>query len=146
LWFIISNHMDLGKEGMSRKMSRRYVGASGKYRNDRRLKLLLPFILMDRMGRISGVDNPKFKDEESFIQGLEIGAEKIKKQYEKQSRPVSQNPAQFVQIVGANMRKHGWSQEVLSQQLKNALRKKSDKDKLGLSDEQIDYYVRQYLM
>lgn len=142
LWFLVNNHM-IGREGMGKKMSRRWIDSNGKYLNDRKLKLLLTFVLMDKMGRLSQVPQ---KDEELFLKSLEASAEKIKKQNERvqTSHPATQNPADFVKIVGDNMRRQGWTDDVFKQQLKNALRKKSDKDKLGLSDEQINFYIKQY--
>ena len=135
LWFLVNNHM-IGGMGMGKKMNRRWIDSNGKYLNDRKLKLLFAFVLMDKMGRISGMG--KVDDESDFLKSLEDSAEKIKNQNKKQSRPATQDPIGFVKMVGDNMRKQGWSPGEISRNLKIALRKKSDKDKLGLSDEQID--------
>lgn len=143
LWFLVNNHM-IGREGMGKKMSRRWIDSNGKYLNDRKLKLLLTFVLMDKTGRISG--SGETDDAGNFLKNLEASAEKIKKQNERvqTSRPATQDPGHFVKTVGDNMRRQGWTNDVIKQQLRNALRKKSDKDKLGLSDEQIDFFVKQY--
>ena len=47
LWFVIRNHMSLLEGGLSRKLLRRFIQPNGKYINNRRLKLLLTFILME---------------------------------------------------------------------------------------------------
>jgi hypothetical protein len=125
-------------------MSRRFIDSNGKYISDRNLKLLLTFVLMDKMGRISGMGESD--DEGNFIRSLEASAEKIKKQNTKvQSRHATQDPVHFVKTVGDNMRRQGWTDEVIWDKLKSALHKKSDKDEMSLSDEQIKSYVSQYL-
>jgi len=75
LWFIINHHMDVTK---SKKMLRRNIDPDGKFRNDRRLKLLLAFSLMDKMGRISGMPM-QFSDEDAYFQELEAASQKVKK-------------------------------------------------------------------
>lgn len=56
LWFIIQNHMSL-KDRFGRNIIKNLVDETGKYKNDRRIKLLLILILMDQSGRIKA-DEP----------------------------------------------------------------------------------------
>jgi len=52
LWFIIQQHMSL-QPHFPRKFLRQLLDATGKFKNDRRVKLLLILIMMDQSGRIS---------------------------------------------------------------------------------------------
>jgi len=54
LWFIINNHMTLKPEGFGKKRNNQWIDENGKYKNERRIKLLLILIIMDRMGRGTG--------------------------------------------------------------------------------------------
>jgi hypothetical protein len=51
LWFIINNHMALRPEGFGKKRNNQWFDENSKYKNERKIKLLLILILMDRMGR-----------------------------------------------------------------------------------------------
>lgn len=52
LWWIIKYHMSLKDEGfLNKKLKRELLDDEGKYKNFRRIKLLLVLLLMDRMGR-----------------------------------------------------------------------------------------------
>ena len=51
LWFIINNHMSLKPEGFGKKRNNQWIDENGKYKNERKIKLLLILIIMDRMGR-----------------------------------------------------------------------------------------------
>jgi hypothetical protein len=51
LWFIINNHMSLRPEGFGKKRNNQWFDENSKYKNERKIKLLLILIIMDRMGR-----------------------------------------------------------------------------------------------
>lgn len=51
LWYLIQNHMKL-RESFSKRMLATLLDESGKYKNDRKTKLLLVLIFMDQSGRI----------------------------------------------------------------------------------------------
>ena len=51
LWFMIKNHMTLG-DRFGRNVIKNLVDETGKFKNDRRIKLLLILIFMDQSGRI----------------------------------------------------------------------------------------------
>ncbi len=52
LWYIIRHHMDLKNTGFGRRMLNQLLDESGKFRNERKIKLLLILIMMDQSGRI----------------------------------------------------------------------------------------------
>lgn len=55
LHFVIDNHMSLQPEtGFPKKLYNVMYDAKGKIRNERKSKLLITFILMDRTGRLKG--------------------------------------------------------------------------------------------
>lgn len=93
LWFVISNHMSLKDQGFGRRLMRKFVDTNGKYYNTRRVKLLLTFILMDRIGR-KGKHDPM-----ETINAFEAGAKKFKQSQirQKQSQPAPNNEFDFVQ-------------------------------------------------
>lgn len=106
LWFVIRHHMDLKEEGFGKRLSRIFVdGETGKYKNERRIKLLLVLILMDRRGRGSGT--MRASAEEAIVhmihaaklakQRTEEHAEKIRKQREKSPT----DPEEFVKYLKA---------------------------------------------
>lgn len=54
LWFLIRHHMDLNDAGFGKKLLNKLIDPDTlKYKNDRKTKLLLALIIMDRAGRIS---------------------------------------------------------------------------------------------
>ena len=106
LWFVIRHHMDLKEEGFGKRLARIFVdGETGKYKNERRIKLLLVLILMDRRGRGSGT--MRASAEEAIVhmihaaklakQRAEEHAEKIRKQREKSPT----DPEEFVKYLKA---------------------------------------------
>jgi hypothetical protein len=72
LWFIIQNHMTLNKKGFG-KHGFDWVDDNGKYKNIRRVKLLLILILMDRLGRGETVD--KWDDVPSTLKQMQKTAD-----------------------------------------------------------------------
>lgn len=52
LWFVIQHHMDLKSAGFGKKLLAQLLDQSGKFKNDRKIKLLLILIMMDQSGRI----------------------------------------------------------------------------------------------
>lgn len=87
LWFLIRNHMSLRNGQWSRRLWSQLIDDNGKYKNDRKVKLLLVLVLMDKMGRY-GDASPQF----GFANGLEalkamqFTADMIVAEKEKQAR------------------------------------------------------------
>lgn len=153
LWFIIRNHMGISKEGLEKSLLRKYIGPDGKYINNRRIKLLLTFILMDRLGR-EGAENPDVYLG-YYSKGASKQALKLQRQTQKQTEPLSSDPVEFLQSVGNNLKsklliKHPnitplQQRQFLKDQLFQALRNKSTKEGLKFSDDSIEIYVNRYL-
>lgn len=53
LWFMIQHHMNLTNSGFSKKLLMQLLDKTGKFINDRKIKLLLILIMMDQSGRLS---------------------------------------------------------------------------------------------
>ncbi len=68
LWYMIRNHMSL-HDLWSKRLWVELIDENGKYKNERRVKLLLILVLMDKMGRF-GDESPQF--------GLANGLEALK--------------------------------------------------------------------
>lgn len=157
LWFVIRNHMDISKTGFGKELNRRLMGPDGKYKNSRRVKLLLTLILMDRMGRIGSSEEAKFSGPEDYLATLGKNAAKhkarLEKMAQKQSEPVSSDPVLFLRTVGDNLRKSavkkGYKGDAqynfIRTQLIISLQQKSRKEGLGLTDDAIRSYVDGYL-
>lgn len=141
LWWIIKYHMSLkDKEGFQNKsLKKELLDEKGKYKPDRRIKLLLVLLIMDRMGR-GGVGNIGWKNAKQFAQGnIEAGekgiegmyttAQKYQQELEKiasrSSKPMSNDPLGFV----ADMREKGKDNKIIKTALKN---------RFNLSDLEID--------
>lgn len=54
LYFCIDNHMNLRDGKLSRRLGNLILDKDGNYKNERRIKILIYLIIMDRTGRISG--------------------------------------------------------------------------------------------
>lgn len=95
LWFIIKNHMALSDEGFKKKLLRDngLVDENGKFRNTRRVKLLLTFIFMDRKGRIGK------KDPVDTIDAMNASAAKVARRYIRQTAPAPENEKEFVRLL-----------------------------------------------
>ncbi len=130
LWYIIQHHMNLNdKTGFSSKsLKNDLLDADGKYKSDRRVKLLLVLLLMDRLGKGG---NPDFtlKQAKQFamnnidsgkqgIQGMYASSDwmkdRAKKMLAHQSKPSPNNPIDFVNT----MKQSGKTPEIIKQSLK----------------------------
>jgi len=52
LWFMIQNHMKLQHSGLTKRILAQTLDSEGKFKNERKIKLLLILIMMDKTGRI----------------------------------------------------------------------------------------------
>ena len=132
LWWIIKYHMSLkDDQGFQNKsLKKEILDSEGKYKQDRKIKLLLVFLLMDRMGR-GGKGGVSWKKAKEFAQNNKEAAEKglrgigitasnhknnINRISIRSSKPMPEDPFEFVSL----MRKKGKSNELI----KSALRGK----------------------
>lgn len=128
LWYIIRHHMNLSdKEGFrSKSLKRELIDSQGKYKSERKVKLLLILLLMDRLGRGSSPDLTIKQAKEFAKTNLEAGrlgiggmyktSELVRKAAEEESskaKPVYKSPKEFV--IG--MRQQGKSDEIIKQAL-----------------------------
>jgi len=110
LWFIIKNHMKLNDEkGFGRKILDRYLDEEGKYKNERKVKLLLVLLLMDRMGRGGTPDfdrlgakefvKQNIEPGEMGLQGLKTASKAMQQKIArgKENQPAPDDPVDFVQ-------------------------------------------------
>ena len=120
LAFMIANHMSLRNGTFGKRVAQQIIDpATGKYKNERRIKLLLTLILMDQMGRF-GTGEPQF--------GLANGIESLRQmqntsdqimaaqQKSQRQKPQFETPDQFrafLQNKGLN-----------PQQIEDSVRKK----------------------
>lgn len=121
LWFVIQNHMSL-RQAFGRKTIKNLVDETGKYKNDRRIKLLLILILMDQSGRTK-IGEP------SGIQALPKISNKMNQsaldyQSKKTNNPVSLPSPNDPQAFVDSLRNSGKS----SHQIRQAFRGKFGKD------------------
>jgi tRNA nucleotidyltransferase/poly(A) polymerase len=129
LWFMIQHHMGLhDTDGFrSHKLKVELMDQDGKYKNERKIKLLLVLLLMDRMGRGGSKDFDRVKAKQfsldNTVDGLKglngIGAssqwmkDRTQKILANQNKPSANDPLVFVQ----ELRTKGKSNEVIKQAL-----------------------------
>lgn len=140
LWWIIKYHMSLkDDQGFQNKsLKKEILDNQGKYKQDRKIKLLLVLLLMDRMGRggESGIPWEKAKKfaqnntdaAEKGLKGINITALKHKQNIEqiasKTSKPMPNNPVGFV----AGMKEKGKSNELIRSALRGKFKNLSDQE------------------
>lgn len=142
LWWIIKYHMslkdDLGFQNKSLK--RELLDSTGKYKSDRKVKLLLVLLLMDRMGR-GGTNDYDWKQAKDFAQANKdaaiLGLGGIyKTAIDSQNKQREQKPKESLddnpKAVVAQLRAKGKTDE----QIRMAL-----KGKFKLSDIQINSFM-----
>jgi tRNA nucleotidyltransferase/poly(A) polymerase len=130
LWWVIKYHMSLkDKEGFQNKsLKKEILDDQGKYKPDRKIKLLLVFLLMDRMGRggESGIPWQKAKQfaqgntsaAARGLEGIDATASMYKQDLDKiasrASKPMSSDPVGFV----SSMREKGKPNEIIRSALR----------------------------
>ena len=145
LWYIITYHMGLSDSAgfQSKSLRRELVDSRGKYRNDRRCRLLLVILLMDRLGRGGSSEYNRTQARDfvasnrspgiSGISGMYASSDAAKKQAEKEqlhiNLPTTDSPQDFVNALKAK----SLPRHVIA----NALRGKRP----DLSPEQINTYL-----
>lgn len=95
LWFVIKNHMALGEMGFKKDLLKAngLVDENGKFKNTRRVKLLLTFIFMDRLGRQGK------KDPYDTVDAMNASAKKVADRRLRQSQPAPENEREFIQMM-----------------------------------------------
>jgi len=96
LFFIVKHHMGTrhASPGFGRGSTEKFVGPNGKYKNTRRIKLLIVILVMDALGR--GIADPQGSGVET-IQDLEQGATKPwAVPQSQQSQPAPDDPTEFL--------------------------------------------------
>lgn len=96
LAFVIRNHMQL-RDNLGSKILSRMVDQEGKYKNTRRVKLLLVFFLMDRIGRRDGGGGESEAVESIGV--LQRAADKYVLRFKRQSEPAPDDPREFAKQV-----------------------------------------------
>jgi len=140
LWWVIKYHMSLKDEQgfQNKSLKKELLDDQGKYKSDRKIKLLLVFLLMDRMGRggESGIPWQKAKQfaqsnasaAERGLGGIDTTAHVYKKDLDKisarASKPMSNDPVDFV----ASMREKGKPNEIIKSALKGRFPNLNDED------------------
>lgn len=140
LWWVIKYHMSLkDKEGFQNKsLKKEILDDQGKYKPDRKIKLLLVFLLMDRMGR-GGESGIPWKKAKQFAQSNTSAAEKgfggidatasaykqdLDKTASRASKPMPSDPVSFV----SNMREKRKSNEIIRSALKGRFPNLTDQE------------------
>jgi hypothetical protein len=98
LWFVIRNHMNLLEGGLKKEFLRRFIKPNGKYINNRRLKLLLTFMIMDRSGRKVIDPSKQLETIPSMKQDLAKGSAWVQKINTKPTEPAPNDPVEFVKM------------------------------------------------
>lgn len=145
LWFIIQHHMNLSdSDGFgSKKLKSFLLDDQGNYRSDRRIKLLLVLLLMDRLGRGGSPDSTVKQAKQFAINNIEPGQRGIEGMYSSsqwakdnalkiashQSKPTPNDPMGFV----TNLRNKGKNSEIIRQALASKFK--------DLSSSEIDHFV-----
>ena len=102
LWFVIRNHMQL-RDNLGNKILSRIVDQQGKYKNTRRVKLLVVFFLMDRIGRFGVGGGGGEHEAIESIGAMERAADKYAIRFKRQSEPAPNDPKEFAKIVPRNI-------------------------------------------
>lgn len=139
LWFLITNHMALDDNmGIKNKsLKREVLDDDGKFKNERKIKLLLILFLMDRLGR--GGKPSDWQTAKEFIKSNDTAAEKglsgiiqtgishkqnIEKILSKQSKSLSKDPQEFV----SKMKQTGKDNNIIRTALKGKFKELSDEE------------------
>jgi tRNA nucleotidyltransferase (CCA-adding enzyme) len=150
LWWVIKYHMSLkDKDGFQNKaLKKEILDENGKYRTDRRIKLLLVLLLMDRMGRggESGVDwniakNFSRSNVDAALQGIKgiyTTSDLYKKSLEKPqktNRSIGDTP----EVVVKNLKQKGKDLETIRMVLTGMTKS----GKFELSSEEIENLIKE---
>lgn len=146
LWWIIKYHMSLkDKEGFQNKaLKKELLDDQGRYKADRKIKLLLVFLLMDRMGRGGEAGTP-WKQAKQFSQsnanaaqdgfeGINITASTYRSDMEKKNARTNQPIGNDPKTAVDHLRQRGKTTD----QIRMALLGMVKSGKFQLSIEEID--------
>ncbi len=101
LFFIVNHHMGLRTEaasGFGKRLSNQWIDENGQYKNERKIKLLLILVLMDRLGR--GVPDPEGTAIQA-IGDMQSGAEQAKRRHARpqMNQPAPDDPLEFLRLL-----------------------------------------------
>lgn len=101
LWFMIRNHMSLRNGIWSKRLHPELLDNNGKYKDERKVKLLLILVLMDQMGRY-GTAEPTFGLANAIqtLNNMQATADLVKKSVRK-PRPEFNSKQDFVDYLRA---------------------------------------------
>lgn len=140
LWFAIKHHMSLdGSKGFeNRALKIELMDSDGRYRNERRVKVLLALLLMDRMGRGGRADFKRGEAKQFAQQNTDLGQQRIQGLYASAdwrkkrdayiaahaAKPMPDDPAEFVRA----MREKGKPDPIIRQALRGKFPNLSDEE------------------
>ncbi len=101
LFFIVNHHMGLRTQsasGFGKRLSNQWIDENGQYKNERKIKLLLILVLMDRLGR--GVPDPEGTAKQA-IEDMQAPAERAQHRRSRlqTSQPAPDDPLKFLQLL-----------------------------------------------
>jgi len=154
LWWVIKHHMSLkDKEGFQNKtLKKELLDDKGKYKTDRKVKLLLTLLLMDRMGRGGQADFP-WQQAKEFAKNNAEGAHKglkgiyttsdlYRDEIEKRDAKASTSIGDDPKTVVTNLKLKGKTKE----QIRMALQGMAKNGKFQLSPKDIDDLLQESTM
>lgn len=148
LWFLIMNHMYLDDDsGIKNKSLRKeMLDDDGKFKSDRKIKLLLVLFLMDRLGRggsyVDWMSAKKFAQNnvqagEQGLHGIQATSLKYKQDLQniaqRSSKPMPDDPEEFV----ARMIEKGKDKETIKLSMRGKFKNLSDEDILKFVGESL---------
>jgi tRNA nucleotidyltransferase (CCA-adding enzyme) len=154
LWWVIKYHMSLkDKDGFQNKaLKKELLDENGKYKPDRKIKLLLVLLLMDRMGRggQGGVDWNTAKQfaqsntgaAEQGLSGIyktsDLYSSEMNRRTKSASQPIGDNP----EIVVQNLKQKGRTTD----QIRMALTGMTKNGKFNLTSDEIESLIKESKM
>ncbi len=100
-FFVVQHHMGLRTQaatGFGKRLSNQWIDEKGQYKNERKIKLLLVLVLMDRLGR--GVPDPEGTATQA-IADMQAGAQEAQRRKSRPQTglPAPDDPLQFLQAL-----------------------------------------------
>jgi|688.fasta_scaffold45535_3 tRNA nucleotidyltransferase (CCA-adding enzyme) len=154
LWWVIKYHMSLhDKDGFKNKaLKKEILDENGKYKTDRKIKLLLVLLLMDRMGR-GGESGVSWKTAKNFAQNNTIAADQgvsgiyttsdlYRKDLEKRSKNTNQPIGDDPRLVVSQLKQKGRTTD----QIRMALAGMTKTGKFNLTPDQIESLLKESKM
>jgi NEDD4-binding protein 2 len=109
LWFAIQGHMSLGSNGFNKIKNSLVDAKTGKYINDRKIKILLLLILMDQMGRFGdGESQFGLANGLQALKRMQYTADQMKADFDKRNTKKA-NPFDTPEALRAHLQSVGMS-------------------------------------